>query len=134
VSEACLAEHPPREASVPGQGDPSPGRARRVLVLAGLLLLAAAGAAWVWVGSTPADPDSAERLGASVEMICTETGTRFSVTRGLVEAELRGRVGLLRESDGVASPFADERPVARMASQRQWRETIERINREKQGG
>ncbi|MCC6284337.1 MAG: hypothetical protein IT439_03395 [Phycisphaerales bacterium] len=116
-----------------GRGRHAPRARRRVVLFAGLLL-AGAGAALVWRDRSTPDPDSAERLGAPVEMLCRESGRRFRLTRGLVEAELRGRVGQLREDDGVASPYADDRPVARMASEAQWRETIERINREKRGG
>lgn len=128
----------PLDPGVPGgrsgaRGRRMPPARRRVVLFAGLLL-AGAGAAWVWRGRSMPDPDSAERLGAPVEMLCRESGKRFRLTRGLVEAELRGRVGQLREIDGVASPYAEDRPVARMASEAQWRETIARINREKRGG
>lgn len=129
-SEAPLA--PPERARLWRAQNRSRRRVTRG-VLIGVLVVAAAGTTWVWATRPNPNPDSAERLGAPIEMLCRESGKRFSVTRGLVEAELRGRVGLLREEDGVASPFADDRPVARMASDRQWRETIERINREKRG-
>ncbi len=77
------------------------------------------------------DPYSRERMSAMIELRCAETQEVWSMTRGRMEAELRGRPGQLDATRGIASPFAEGRPSGFPTKSRIWDETIQRINDEK---
>ena len=70
-------------------------------------------------------------MSQDVRIRCATTGEEWTVTRGLMEMELRGIPGQLDPERGLASSFADGEPMAFPVDRADWLETIERINREK---
>lgn len=91
----------------------------------------------VWLNRDAGDPYSTARLSQDVRVRCAHTGREWTITRGLMEMELRAIPGQLDPDQGLASPYADGDRVAFPVDRADWAETIARINREKaqlQGG
>jgi len=99
-----------------------------VLVLA--VLIGATGLV-VWLNRDAGDPYSTARLSQDVRVRCAQTGREWTITRGLMEMELRAIPGRLDPGEGLASPYADGARVAFPVDRADWAETIARINLEK---
>ncbi|MFG0314347.1 MAG: hypothetical protein ACF8LL_09205 [Phycisphaerales bacterium] len=74
---------------------------------------------------------SAERMSEMVTIKCVETGEEWEMTRGLMEQQLRRRGTELSPEEGLLNPSTG-RPTGFPFDKGEWRETVERINREKQ--
>lgn len=73
---------------------------------------------------------SVERMSEKVTLKCIETGDEWTMTRGLMERELRSRTGSLDPSQGIINPKTG-RPTGFPFSKSEWEETIKRLNKEK---
>jgi hypothetical protein len=77
------------------------------------------------------DTYSVERMSEKVTLKCIETGDEWTMTRGLMERELRSRTGSLDSSQGIINPKTG-RPTGFPFSKSEWEETIKRLNKEKE--
>lgn len=74
---------------------------------------------------------SVERLSEQVTIKCSETGEEWTMTRGVMERELRMRTGTLDTAQGVINPKTGK-PTGFPFKKSEWEETIARLNKEKQ--
>ncbi len=103
----------------------------RTKVLVTVVALALATLATVRFVTRPSDPYARERMSEMIELRCAETGRTWTMTRGLMEAQLRIRAGKLDADEGLESQFAEGRRTAFPTKAGVWEETILRINTEK---
>lgn len=106
-------------------------RHRPALGVVVLAVLVGATGLVLWLNRDAGDPYSTARLSQDVRVRCAQTGHEWTITRGLMEMELRAIPGQLDPDQGLASPYADGARVAFPVDRADWAETIARINREK---
>ncbi len=77
-------------------------------------------------------PDSLERRSETVTIRCTETGEEWTMNRGEFERLLFTQSGMIDPGAGIPSEFADGRLTGVLVDSDDWRETVERINAQKE--
>lgn len=78
------------------------------------------------------DPASVEFQAAKIRIVCSETGEEWTVARGQMERELLMRRGPIDPEVGLPSPANAGRPTGFPADPAVWRDSVERVNREKE--
>lgn len=73
---------------------------------------------------------SVDRMSEVLTIKCAETGEEWTMSRGMMEKELRNRGASLDPSEGLTNPKTGKR-TGFPFSKSSWEETVERINREK---
>jgi hypothetical protein len=76
------------------------------------------------------DTYSVERMSETVTLKCAETGEEWTMTRGLMERQLRSRTGSLDASQGIINPKTGK-PTGFLFSKSEWEETVDRLNKER---
>lgn len=80
-------------------------------------------------GDTPGTPGS---LTKDVTIRCAETGEEWTMSRGRLEQALYLRSGMIDPAEGLPNPTTGTPTGFPVNKSRDWDETIERINAEKQ--
>jgi hypothetical protein len=72
---------------------------------------------------------SVERMSESLTIKCIETGDEWTIRRGIMEKQLRGRGAELNPLEGLPHPTTGK--LTGFPKNTEWEETVTRINKEK---
>jgi hypothetical protein len=114
-----------------GAADTSGRRATLMKVALAVLTIAAAGVL-IYNTAGRRDPTSIEFQAGEVLIRCRETGAEWTMVRGDLERHLLMRPGIVDAEVGLPSPENEGKPTGFPVSDRDWRQTVDRINREKE--
>lgn len=72
---------------------------------------------------------SIERMSETLTIKCIETGEEWTIKRGIMEKQLRGRGSELNPLEGLPHPTTGK--LTGFPKNTEWEETVSRLNREK---
>jgi hypothetical protein len=72
---------------------------------------------------------SVERMTENLTIKCVETGDEWTIKRGIMEKQLRGRGSELNPLEGLPNPKTGK--LTGFPKNTEWEETVTRINKEK---